>query len=183
MHDIFEKGYLCSVIEHEMKHLQPIITYQHDLIPAPRSILLEQGPAAYMEVVKMLTSRFEDFLIDIYANSAMSNNGLKKYLEFEGAKLKRLYSKKEGCMITPLMLISSYIEVCYENIGVSVPMEIVSILNSLQEDETNKAIYEKMKTVYRTMWISVKQGQQEVDLKQLTYDLNELLKCQKNSWF
>lgn len=80
---IFEKGYLKAVIEHEIKHLQPIVKFQHDTIPAPEIILEAEGVNAYEELTQSISLKFKDFLTDIYANSGMTISGLKKYLEFE----------------------------------------------------------------------------------------------------
>lgn len=53
---------------------------------------------------------------------------------------------------------------------------------SVQEGESNIAIYKQMKVVYATMWNAVRTGQRHVDLKKETYELNELVQRQRNPW-
>lgn len=179
---IFKGKYLDALVEHEIKHLEPNLDFQHDSIPASESILLTKGVDAHREATKMLTDKFQDLLRDIYANSAMSTDGLKRYLEFEINKLKMVWPRVQGTMRTVWMLIGSYIEACYEAIGESIPSELTFISNSLQEDESNIAIYRQMKVAYSAMWKAVKSGQRNVDLKRETYKLNELVQRQRNPW-
>jgi hypothetical protein len=181
---IFEKGYLEAVVEHEIKHLQPNINYTHDFIPAPESIIDERGIITYNEIGQILTGEFRDFLVDVYANSAMSIDRLKKYLAYEIEKLKIALAKmgETKTIRTIWLLVASYIETCYEAVGEPIPDDLASLSRKLQEDESNIAIYNQMKVAYAKMWKSVKAGSKHVDLTQETYKLNELIKRQLRPW-
>jgi hypothetical protein len=179
---IFEKGYLKAVVEHEAKHLQPSVRFKHEALPAPESILMTDGVESYNELTDKISLKFQDFLCDVYANSAMTNENLKKYLEFEIYKIKVIWNdNKNGLIRTPLLVFTSYIEACYTSIGEQPPEEFLVIANNLHNDASNIAIYKQMLETYLTMWNIVKSGQkEEIDLTKQTYVLNELLQRQQN---
>lgn len=179
---IFEKKYLGAIVEHEIKHLNPNVDYQHEIISAPQSILREHGIDAYNYTTKLLTDTFQNYLNEIYANSDMSVSGLKKYLEFEVYKLKRIWVKIHKTLKTVWMLVAAYIEVCHEKLGEPIPNELPNIVAGLQKDQTDVAIYKQIKVAYVTMWDTVKTGQRQVNLVNETHELNELIQNQCNLW-
>jgi hypothetical protein len=177
---IFEKGYLASVVEHEIKHLQPNTIICFSNIVVPQIILDKESKDFCKELDHLLNMKFYDFLTDVYANSVMSIEGLEKYLEFETSKIYSTWGSinREGIVRIPFMLFTSYVEACYTAIGEHPSNELHSINMYLKDDNANVAIYRKMVEVYLEMWRAVKSGQLEVDLKEKTSVLQELIKRQ-----
>jgi hypothetical protein len=177
---IFKRNFLEAVVEHETKHLNPNVEFQHDIIPAPKSILRKHGIVAHNYFTRLLTDTFQNYLNEIYANSYMSIRGLQKYLEFEVYKLKRVWPKRHGTLRTMWMLVVAYIEVCYNMIGELTSGELYPILTTLRKHPIDKSIYEQIKLAYIAMWKAVKAGQRYVNLLKETYELNELVQNQRN---
>lgn len=177
---IFKRNYLEAVVEHEIKHLNPNVEFQHDIIPAPKSIIRKNGIAAHNYFTGFLTDTFQNYLNEIYANSDMSTRGLQKYLEFEVYKLKKAWAKRHGTLRTMWMLVVAYIEVCYNMIGELTLGELHPILTTLRKHPIDKNIYEQIKVAYIAMWNAVKAGQKCVNLLEETYELNELVRNQRN---
>ena len=175
---IFKKGYLQAVVEHELKHLQPNINFLIDTIIPPESILETESISYYNELKQEFSSSYQDFLTDIYANSGMTQDGLKKYLEYEIDKLVIWWNdaqNKKWFFRTPLMLFISYIEACYVAIDEKPSKDLLLIANVIHDDETNTVIYNQMLKIYLTMWKSLTSGQIEVDLANETCTLHDLL--------
>lgn len=177
---IFNRNYLEAVVEHEIKHLNPNVEFQHDIIPAPKSILRKNGIVAHNYFTRLLTDTFQNYLNEIYANSDMSIRGLQKYLEFESYKLKRVWTKRHGTLRTMWMLVAAYIEVCYNMIGDLISGELHPIITTLRKHPIDTSIYEQIKIAYIAMWNAVKAGQRCVNLLKETYELNELVRNQRN---
>lgn len=177
---IFKQSYLDAVMEHEINHLKPKVKFEHDVIPAPTPILQKGGIVAYNNVTKFLTDIFQDCLKEIHANSYMSEKRLHKYLEFEIYKLRNAWSKKHRTLRMMWMLFVAYIEVCYKMIGRLAPSELHSIIATLRKHPIDASIYEQIKIAYMAMWNKVKNGQRSVNLLKETYELNELVRNQRN---
>lgn len=177
---IFKRDYLEAIVEHETKHLNPNVQFQHDVIPAPKLISRKHGIAAHNYFTKFLTDTFQNYLNEIYANSHMSIRGLQKYLEFEVYKLKEAWVQRHGTLRMMWMLVAAYIEVCYNMIGESTSSELRPITTTLRKHPIDKSIYEQMKVAYTAMWNAVKAGQRCVNLLKETYELNELVQKQRN---
>lgn len=174
---IFKKGYLKAVVEHEIKHLQPNFRYLFNKIIPPYTIQDTEGEDFYKNLYHLLNLKFQDFLSDVYANSGMSIEGLRQYLEFETNKICSDWEtmNKDRIVRVPLMLFTSYIEACYTAIGENLPNELNSINNCLQDDYSNVAIHKQMVEIYLEMWNAVKKGQTEIDLDEKTRALQELI--------
>jgi hypothetical protein len=180
---IFKQSYLDGVMEHEIKHLNPNVTYQHDVIPAPSSIFRKHGIKAHNYYTKLLTDTFQNYLNEIYANSDMSIRGLHKYLEFEVYKLREVWFKRHSTLRIMWMLIIAYIEVCYNMIGDLIPSKLLPIVTTLRKRPIDASIYDQIKVTYKTMWNAVKSEQRNVNLLKETYELNELVWNQRNPFF
>jgi len=177
---VFRHNYLDAVIEHETKHLNPNVEFQHDIIPAPLSILRKCGITAHNDVSKFLTDIFQNYLKEIHANSDMSTRGLHEYLDFEVYKVRNVWPKRRGTFRTMWMLIMAYIEVCYGMIGELIPRELNTIIVTLRKHPIDASIYNQIKVTYVAMWNAVKAGQKKVNLLGETYELNELVWNQRN---
>jgi hypothetical protein len=179
---IFKNNYLTAVVEHEVKHLQPNINFYINKIIAPSILLAIESRDFYEHITRLLNIKFQDFLTDVYANSGMTIGNLKKYLEFETSKICSTWASmdKVGQVRTPFMLFMSYVEACYKAINENLPSELYPINACFQDDYSNIAIHKQMVEVYLELWKALKLGKTDIDLKEKTSVLQELIKRQPN---
>jgi len=110
----------------------------------------------------------------------MSIEGLRKYLEFEVYKVMKGWPKRRTTSRMRWMLAVAYIETCYNMIEELVPKELHPVVATLRKHPIDASIYDKIKATYVSMWKAAKAGQRNVNLLKETYELNELVRNQRN---
>lgn len=168
----FELGeaYVEALIEHEARHLNDF-EWDYTSLPLPRSLKVVAADGAELRRVleSHLNESYTDALADVASIALMSEENAERYLRLlcEAAVLLLIQGRDD-------LKIAFYFPAAMAETFFRLP-DCSFIVERTVEDEVDRRIYEKLKSIFSRVARSVRAGVKRIDVRRESIELAELL--------